>query len=172
MAFLSSAPINWIDAAIVLVFARFCYIGLRKGAFVEFFKLLSLLAGVLIALFYSQLFGERISEVFNIPPLPIITFIFIALFFMTIAAFAFMRTIIFSFLKVETISRRDRIGGVLLGILRAVVFCSLLLLVITSFPGEILKRPIEEDSYLAPRLMKLAPRMYEALAKNFPWTTY
>lgn len=159
----------WIDIILMLILLRAAYVGFRKGAFVELFKIVGLLIGLILALYYSEEIGTGMASFFSLPSSPVLFIIFFCLLGCCIAAFSFLRTIIFSIMKIELIGIFERVTGLILGVVRGSLISSLILLILVSAPSPYFAQLVNEQSWLGPRLLTITPRLCEKLIDSFPW---
>jgi uncharacterized membrane protein required for colicin V production len=155
--------INWVDIFLLILTLRVCFVAVKSGFPVELFKLAGTVAAVYLSLhYYISLAGY----VFNwlplekIIPLDLLEFlIFLVLAIGGYFIFILLRSVFSRFLKMEAVSALNKWGGLLLGIARAVLLSSLMILVLILSNVKYFKKSVQE-SYLGQHLSAVAPDTY------------
>jgi uncharacterized membrane protein required for colicin V production len=158
-----------VDLFVIIAFVRICYVAFKTGFTIELFKLL----GTLLAIFISMQYFTIISDTFirrpvatEKIPLEFIDFVsFLILVISGYTIFVFLRSVFYRFIKMEAAPNLQKWGGLILGVLRALLCVSLIIfmLVISSF--QYTKISVQ-DSYSGKSLFKIAPATYAWLWNN------
>ncbi len=158
--------LNWVDLFVIIAFVRIGYISFKTGFTIEFFKLLGVFAAVYVSLHYYTLVSDiafRGTGAVDKMPLEFTDLIsLVLLVVLTYLIFVFIRSIFYRFIKMEAAPNLQKWGGLVLGMLRAFLFSSLIvfMLLISSF--EYCKNSVK-DSYCGASILKIAPSTYSWL---------
>ncbi|MFH1692321.1 MAG: CvpA family protein [Candidatus Omnitrophota bacterium] len=168
--------INWVDFLIIGIILRMCYIGLRTGIGIEFFKLLGLwLATMITFQLYSTPLADMLHE--KLPALPIDAadvFVFVSLLTITILVVRMIRESFFLLVKLDEQNTASKWGGLVMGFIRGVWIASLALMIMTISTMQYLETSAK-SSLFGHRFINIAPQIYEVshriiISKLFPKT--
>ena len=154
---------NWIDILIIICSLRMCYVGLKRGLGIEFFKLLSLFFCSFIVLHYYFALGDFIHN--KIPALPIepaIIFSYVVLISIITLLFRVLREGFFVFVKTETLSNFGKYSGLLIGFVRGIIVSAFIifgLLISTIHYFELSAR----TSFFGSKIVILPVKIYEGI---------
>ncbi|MFA5176871.1 MAG: CvpA family protein [Candidatus Omnitrophota bacterium] len=155
--------INWVDIFLLILTLRVCFVAVKSGFPVELFKLAGTVTAVYLSLhYYISLAGYAVNwfSLGKIIPLDFLEFlIFLVLAIGGYFIFILLRSVFSRFLKMEAISALNKWGGLLLGIARAVLLSSLMILVLVLSNVKYFKKSVQE-SYLGQHLSAVAPDTY------------
>jgi len=156
--------INWIDIFVVIILLRICYISIRNGMPLEFFKLLGTLVATYLSLqYYAILVGilkEHLPKNIAVELAAFITFIILAA--VGYLVLVLLRQVFFKFVKVEPIPTLNKWAGVIFGVLRGFLFLSLILFALVLSPLPYFKNSVKV-SYSGKFILKIAPRTYNLI---------
>ncbi|MFA4984126.1 MAG: CvpA family protein [Candidatus Omnitrophota bacterium] len=156
--------INWVDIFFLILLLRICYVSLKNGMPIEFFKLLGTIAATYLSLHYYVALASFLSNRFlkgaSLQTLSFLSFLVLAI--AGYAAFFLLRQVFFKLIKVEPLPGLNKWAGVIFGLLRGLLFLSLVLLVFAVSPLGYLKKSAA-DSYSGKPIFKIAPRVYEVI---------
>ena len=156
---------NWVDIFVVIVLFRIGYVSLKKGLPVEIFKLLGTLTATYLSLhYYSSISLFFQQHFFNKrePLLILEFFVFLGLVILGYLIFVFLRGIFYRFIKMEAVSYLNRWGGLVLGLIRGVLFVGLVIFMLV-FSGINYFNVSAKHSFLGRRLFDIAPTTYSWL---------
>jgi membrane protein required for colicin V production len=156
--------INWVDIFFVIILLRICYISIKNGMPIEFFKLLGAVAAAYLSLHYytSLAFFLRDRFIKN-SPLELLNFAsFIILAFAGYLALFLLRQIFFRLIKVEPVPGLNKWAGIIFGLSRGLLFLSLIVFVFALSPLGYMKKSVAA-SYSGKSIFKIAPRAYEVI---------
>lgn len=159
---------NWIDIFVIILLFRICYISIRSGVAVEFFKFLGTLVAVFVSLHYYTVFSDYLGSRFVHKGMPLLFLDFLSFVILVIVSyfvFVSIRIVFHHLIKLEAVPNLNRAGGLVLGVARGFLLTGLItyMLVISSI--SYLKNSVE-DSYLGGRFFKIAPATYSWLWDN------
>ncbi len=158
--------LNWIDVVIIAIMLRALYIGLKRGCVNEILQLLAILAAILVVFHYYP-FCARFLEnkvFFKTEIAKCSTFLALWMAVALVATFA--RSGFYLIFKIEAKSFFDKLGGLLIAIVRGALIASMILFLLTLTGSKYLDRNIQ-GSYLSPRITSLAPDVYRFVFKGF-----
>lgn len=123
--------INWTDLILVGLMARAMYIGAVQGVVVEFFKILGLLFAIFIsAHYFSRLAGVLVTVLKILSRDGAELFFITALCLLITGIFSLVRSGWMVILKTDNQSLLSRFGGWLIGTLRGVLLCGLVIFMV------------------------------------------
>ncbi|NUO09065.1 MAG: CvpA family protein [Candidatus Brocadia sp.] len=122
---------NWIDYSIFAIFFFAAALGLVSGPFLQFLRIGSLLVSFFTALFFYGILSNFLKVVFTQPTANIFSYF-------TIFGVAFMATYILTDIAKRIMGKWEmgmglRLFGGLLGILKGLVFCGVIIFGVLSF---------------------------------------
>ncbi|RKY29576.1 MAG: hypothetical protein DRP74_08605 [Candidatus Omnitrophota bacterium] len=160
---------NWVDILVAILLIRICYVAVKTGFPVELFKLLGTVSAIYLACHYYVKVGAFLNN--RIPLegvgwLKFSTFLaFLVLGLLGYFVFMVIRNFLMALIKMEAISLLNRWGALMLGVIRAALFVSLLLFTLAVSNSNYLKNSLT-NSFLSPKFLKLTPAVYGALWNN------
>lgn len=159
MEFLQSVGI--LDIIFIAILTISVLIGLIRGAIREILSLVGLAAAIYCAFRFSDMLSERyISQFFEQQPRISYMIAFVLIIVGVIFVIALVNLFISQLLKASGLSLLNRFFGLLFGVIRGVVICSVLVLVIGFIPG-VTQEKWWQDSSLAPIFKKIAQRGFD-----------
>ena len=147
--------LNWFDLIGIIVVIRTFYIGIRRGLFIEIFKVIGFGVGLFVAVTHYRAWGAVISEksVLSLREAEVLTFgVIFALGYGVSFLLRFLLT------KIGTVQIRgawDRIGGGVVGLARGcllMVFLEVATLCLSPASGYV-SQSIQERSFFGPSLL-------------------
>lgn len=159
---------NWVDIFVVILLIRGAYTGINKGLFVEVFKFLGLIVAIVVSLHNYKGLAEFVTSHILLPSSASQVLSFIALALGILILFKFLRGIGQHIINIEVISRLERNGGFIVGMIRSVLMASLVIFTLALIPLGNIRASINERSFLGPRLLRLPPAVYNFAIKFYP----
>ena len=154
------SSVNWIDILIGCIVARGVYIGEKKGAVVELFKLCGMLFGTFIILHYYMRFAQSLHKMTAIP-IAVNRFLsFIFLWLIVVVVFKIIREGWMVIFKPKDPSTASKWGGAFLAFVRSSLVCGLMFLLIFASGNEYL-RTKARNSFTGFYLADFSPSIYE-----------
>lgn len=156
---------NWVDIFVLIVFLRTVYVALKNGFPSELFRISGTIFSIYTALHYytvlSDFTGERVN--LSIVPLDFLDFLFFV-FLVIIGDLIFLlsRVTFGSSIKMEATPRLNKIGGLILGALRAYLLAGLIVFMLVISSVSYFKNSAV-NSYSGKTLFKVAPSTYSWL---------
>ncbi len=154
------SQINIIDILMLAILARVVFIGYKNGVGVEFYKVIATLVASFVVLHYFTALAKFFIDWARFTK-PLAEFVsFILLWLVITALFALIRDGLLTIFKIKISPVIDKGGGLLLGLGRAFLTCSLaLILIYVSGIGYFIKQA--KYSLSAGYLKEVAPNVYE-----------
>ena len=159
--------LNWIDIAVVIIFIRILYISLKTGIGAEIFKILGAITATYLSLHYYSSIAGYFTNRFALESPGTATVESMAFAILACIGYAFfllLRLMLKRFMNVEVVPTISRFGGLILGIVRAFLFASLLLYFFLTTGQPYLRKSIR-TSFSGMDIVYLAPSAY-----NFLWS--
>jgi len=151
---------HWIDLGILIILVLFIFFGFRKGLLHEILGLIGLIA----AFFCSIQFGERgsplLQRLFGLSSSFAGVLSYLIIFIGVLLLFYSLSALVSRLIRATPLALIDRVGGMVLGLLKGSLFLSMLLLVLASSPlsPKITKKL--EGSVAVLRIRQVAPLVY------------
>jgi len=157
---------NWVDVLVVIIVIRILYIATVKGFVIEIFKLLGVLLAVYLSLHYYTHFSDLLRK--RVPledklPLEFLDFICFALLAITgyLASVA-LRIGFYRLIKMDAAAGLQKWGGLFLGILRAWLFCGIIIFMLVISSISYLKKSVN-SSYMGKMFFSVPVQTYTLL---------
>lgn len=160
---------NWVDIFVVILLFRTTYSAIKRGIFIEFFKLLGTLLSCYLSLHYFTRIGDFFEARIPTPPtVPLEIWDFLAFLILMILGyliFVILRETFFRFVKTEAVSILNRWGAVILGVTRGFILTSLIIFIL-SIPVINYFENSVADSFSGKWLIKVSTGVYSYFCKN------
>jgi len=160
---------NFLDLIILIILFRICYIAIKMGLPVEFFKLMGVLTATYLSLHYYTKLSDIIQARFfyKYLPLEFLDFlIFLILVGIGYLVFVILRSMFYRFMKMEAVPKINKIGGFILGLARGYFTIGLVVYMLTISSVSYLNHSVRY-SYLGKRAISIAPGAYNWIWNNF-----
>ncbi len=160
--------INWVDVLIVILLIRTAYIGARNGLSEEIFRIIGVLLGLFFSIkFYSAL-GSRINSTVSLPQEYVDGATFLILILLSMLSMKLVALGLTKIVKLAFADKIDKWGGFMVGLFRGAVLMSLLFMLFSIIQVDYLVKSVEERSLTGPYVAKIAPNVYQVLARTSP----
>lgn len=156
---------KWTDILVIILLFRACYVALKNGLPVEFFKFLGTILAIYLAMHYFTALADLIEAKLSLKvmPLEFLDFLcFVLLAIIGYLVFVILRGVFNRFIKMEAAPRLNKWGGLLFGILRGILWVSLVLFLFFISTVGYLRKSVQE-SYFGRRLVRVVPETYSGL---------
>jgi len=160
---------------IIIAIIGFCIIvGIKRGLILELVSLLNLFICIILTFSFFESLAQYIDRFFISPfwqqseNMPFTAISFVANIILFFILSSFLSNKIFGRLRVKLLYLIDRLGGMILGVIRGFLIASLILIILFMLPANssILKgnksHNVERKIYL------ITPKLYEYLVKIQP----
>ena len=156
--------LNWLDLAMIVIFFYTIHIALKRGLTAEIFKLMGILTVIFFATQYFTKLSDFAIKIFKLQespaPLQFVDFIcFSILAAATYSFFMLLRFIFFQIFKIEAVSRFNKFGGLILGLVRGILLCALLSFTLAISSVDYFRNSVAE-SYSGIKLFKVYTDTY------------
>jgi len=123
--------INWVDAALVLLFIRMIFVGVKNGFISEFFKSLGVIFAVFVSLHYYSFLASWVAQKTHLKTDLLDLVIFGLLWLVVGVFFKFFRDGILFLFKVETTHEGfDKYAAGVVAVGRGILVCSMVMFLI------------------------------------------
>jgi uncharacterized membrane protein required for colicin V production len=141
--------INWVDVALVFLFIRMIFVGVKNGFISEFFKFLGVIAAVFVSLHYYSFLAAWVAAKTNLAWDYWDLAIFAGLWFAVASFFKFLREGILLLFKAETIHQGfDKYAAGIVAVARGILVCSLtIFLILLTSNGPMTRMTLHSYSY-------------------------
>jgi len=156
---------KWVDVFILIILFRICYIGMKNGLPVEFFKLLGTVTAIYVSLHNYTLFSDWLQGLMGFKEFPLDFFDFLAFMPLAIAGyllFVLLRALFYRYINMEAAPRLNQWGGLALSVVRGFLFSGLIIFMLVISSISYFKTSVSE-SYFGTRLFRIAPITYRWL---------
>jgi len=133
--------INWIDVALVFLFLRVIFIGVKNGLITELFKFLGVVIAVFVSLHYYAILAAKLAKVTTVSSGFWEIVMFAGLWFAVTVIFKYIREGILILFKIETNHEGfDKYAAGVLACGRGILVCSLTIFLILLAANAPVKR--------------------------------
>lgn len=161
--------INWVDIIVIIILLRTSYASFQNGLTHEIFSLLGLVLNITISLHCYSKIGTSISRNLVGIPLHISKFIcFIILMLIIWIAFRFFRIFLSRVIRIEWSPFIESTFGMVVGVARASLVASLVLIVIALTPVPYMQWSLRDRSLTGLFFLRIGPTIYEKLVRILP----
>ena len=160
--------INWVDIIVITLLIRSSYIGWRRGLIGEIFAFLGIIAALFISIYYYNKLAQFLSahSFLTLAVAGVISFL--GLVILTLIAFKLLNKALQVIVKIRLKGAFERAGGLILGFSQGCILSSLLVLALVLLPSSYAQNSVKEKSVLGKLALKLAPTLYQKVAKIPP----
>ena len=157
------SKLNWVDIALLTLFIRTSYIGIRKGLFLEIVKSGGLFIGLSLSVTQYTRINNEISQRVNLDQTLSQGVAFFGILVITYVGVRLVGFGLQKLLRIETHGFWDRFWGTWAGLARGIVVASCLLTGSLLLGSGYLAESIQKRSVLAPPLVKGGSAAYTSL---------
>ena len=150
---------NYIDLVLAIILIIAAVQGFRKGFVFEAASLAALILGIWGAIKFSDWTARYISKTFNYHSDLLSTIAFLLTFAAIVVLVHILGKILDSTIKAVALGFLNRLAGVILGILKAAVILSILLLLFDS---------VDENVHILPSKQKAESKIYSPMKQLVP----
>lgn len=160
--------LNWVDVLIIIIILRISYVAFQDGLSHEVFPLIGTVATTVLALHYYVNISALLSHYLGMSPNILDILSFIGLLVIIGLIFKFIRTILDKIIKVTWHPLIEKFGGLIVGIGRAFVVASVILIIISLLPLSYMQWSIKDRSVMGMYILKIGPAIYEKVSGFLP----
>jgi len=159
---------NWIDLLCITLLVLGCYFGFKKGFTFEVFRFAGIITAMFLALHNYRSLAKILDRYCCLPSIIAKIISFLILVILIVIIFKVASVFVQKIIQVTVIKKLDKIGGLILGLLRYLIITSLVLIGCLFIPGDYLNESINERSVLGAYVVRVAPAIYSGLIRIFP----
>ena len=148
--------INWVDVIILILLFRISYAGFSRGLASESIPLIGVFTALNIALHLYLNVGNFIARYTPLTSTYSYLISFIALSFITKYIFQLIEAFVVG--KVVTIhiaSIYDNIGGLIVGVIRAILLVSIVMIALSMLPIKYMDYSVKEKSFMGKKFIRV-----------------
>jgi uncharacterized membrane protein required for colicin V production len=155
-----------ITIVIALVILFFLIDGIRRGLVRQIFEIVGLIAAFIVAYYVGQFLAHRFDASTRIS-YPIVRFFFSAVIFIAVVLlFHIVGLLMQKVVSISVLGPIDRVGGAVFGVIKGVLFVSLVCVLIFSIPGVGGFKQKLEVNRAAAAMHPVLPRVYNFFMKR------
>ncbi|MBP7055732.1 MAG: CvpA family protein [Candidatus Omnitrophica bacterium] len=163
------SQINWIDILILIVMLRTSYLAFQHGLSHEIFPLFGSILMVSLALrYYLTLSGIASKYVIKLPQDILNLLSFASILFVSGVFFRIIGALFDNIMKVTWHPLIEKFGGLLIGVIKASVVTSMVLIVLALVPLSYLQHSVRDRSLMGMRFLEIGPNIYEQVSRFLP----
>lgn len=160
--------LNWVDAVLMIMLVSMIIVGSRKGLIRELMAFFIFVAAIIVAIKYIDQVAIRVHD--NLGGSTLISALISFVLVMAIAygAFKLVGLVFYRVARLNTLGRKDKVGGALVGALRGWVALSMLLFLSLLMPlPESYYREFKASA-LGPTIVRTLPLIYDKTSALHP----
>ena len=157
---------NYIDIILIIPIVWFAYQGFKRGLIIELASLIALILGIYAALYFSGYAADFLVNNFDMGPKYLPVFAFIITFIVVVVLVHLFGRILEKLINMVALGFFNKFTGGVFGILKAVVFISIVLVVIHHFNDKFVSEEKQEASLLYKPIAEVAPFLWRQI-ENF-----
>ena len=159
---------NWVDIVLLILLVAAVIIGSKKGLIRELMALAVLAATVIVTINYIDIIATKIYEQLGGSPLITAILSFIILLAFIYAVFKILGILFFKVANLQSLGKKDQLGGALVGALRGWLIISFLCFMIFLLPMPDKFYVEFDNSFLGPSFARTLPIIYEGTSTLHP----
>jgi len=156
---------NIIDILLFAVIILFAIHGFIKGLIHELASLAGLILGIYASFHFAGYIDGYLIEYLGVPEKYSIVTAFILVFILVVIIIHFIGKLIENIIDIVALGLFNKLAGSVFGILKAIVFLSLAMLLVNHFNVEVFSKEKKEDSFLYKPIESIAPLLWEGFEK-------
>lgn len=161
--------INWVDILVLILMVRMSFAALREGLSHEIFPFIGTIAIAVFSMFYYARIGSFLSQNLGNMPIQIANF-FSFLVIIAVLGFLvkFLRAVLDNIVKVQWHPLIEKFGGIIVGMAKAYIITSLVLICLALMPLSYLQWSIRDKSLTGKYVLSAVPELYSRIAVFLP----
>lgn len=161
--------INWVDILILIVMLRTSYLSFQRGLSHEIFPLFGSIVMISLALrYYTTLSDIAARYVLKLPQDILNLLAFVAILSALGVVCKLTGALLDSIFKMTWHPFIEKFGGLLIGVIKASVVTSMVLIVLSLVPLSYLQHSVRDKSLMGMRFLKIGPNIYEQVSCFLP----
>ncbi len=162
------ARLTWVDYLTAIAILRGIYIGYKTGLFQEILRVITYLASVIVTLLFYGMIAQQLTLTTFLNESASRIVAFAVLLAVALLVTKLLSRALLKLMKIGEGSPLARIAGALLGACRWVLLLSLTFMLIDHLPLSSLKTDIHTRSLAGPRVVQIAPTLFEFMNSLSP----
>ncbi len=154
---------NIIDIVLIIPIIWFAYQGFKRGFVIELASLVALILGIYVALYFSGYAANFLVNNLNMGPKYLTVVSFIITFIVIVFLVYMVGRILERVINMVALGFINKIAGGAFGILKAVVFMSIVLMIINHFNDEFISAEKKDGSMLYTPIEGIAPMLWDSI---------
>ncbi|MFH2145624.1 MAG: CvpA family protein [Candidatus Omnitrophota bacterium] len=159
---------NWIDLFFIILLIRIGYISSKNDLYAEILKFIATLTSLVLGLHFLPGAGRLLTTCLYLPNWLAKELAILVIFFIAFLIFFSIRIFLTQIMTAKFNSQVDRTGALVLGLLRAVLTFSMILVMLDILPNNYVAQSIWGKSYSAPKIIKVVPSIYRYVFRYEP----
>lgn len=161
--------INWVDILVITIIIRISYVSYSEGLSHAVLPLVGAVCVATVSLgYYERLSIMTAEHAFGIPIEVVRPAVFLVLAVATGLMFKLAKVIVDKIVKVSWFPAIEKIGGCIVGIMRASILTSLILVYLAMIPLDYFKKSMMDRSVTGIYFLGIAPAICEKTSKFLP----
>lgn len=163
------SKINWVDILIAIVMLRVSFLAFQKGLSHEIFPLFGsiLMVGVTLR-YYLTLAGLVGTYVLKLPPDILNLLSFAAILTATGVICKIVGSLLDKIITVTWHPFIEKFGGLLIGVIKASIMASIVVIILTLIPLSYLQRSVRDKSLMGMRVLRIGTNIYAQVSRFLP----
>lgn len=163
------ARLNWVDVIVIIVMIRVSYVAFHDGLSHEIFPFIGVICTLVLALHYYNSIGIYLSQNVMFMNRTVGSFIgFLGLFVIVGTIFRFLGKAVALILRVSWHPAIEKFGGLVIGVMKASVVVSTILIMLALLPLPYIQWSIRDRSVTGMYFLRIGPRIYATAAGFLP----
>lgn len=162
---------NWVDGVLLVLLLVSVIVGSKKGLIRELMAFIIFFVAIIVSVNYIDHFAVWVYDKLGGSPLISAFLSFVILLALSYAVFKILGILFYKVAQIKQTSKRDQMGGALIGFLRGWVAIGFLTFVAFLLPLPDGFYNSFETSFFGPAVAKTIPLMYESTNKLHPNNT-
>jgi len=163
------ARLNWIDVIVIIVLLRTSYVAFQDGLSHEIFPLIGAVSALILALHYYNTLALVVTRnILQVNSAVAVFFSFLALVIIIGIIFRLLRGVADTIVKVSWHPVLEKFGGLVVGVMRASVVASTILIILALLPLPYIQWSIRDKSVTGMYFLRIGPEIYTKTAGLLP----
>ena len=161
--------INWVDVLVAIIMIRMSYVAFREGLSHEIFPFFGSVMVMVFAMHYYTVFGFFLSRSMMNMPVELTNFIsFLVIVLASGFTVKLLRVVLDKIVKVQWHPMIEKFGGLAVGMVKAYVITSIVLMVLALMPLSYLQWSIKDKSLTGKYFLRTGPEIYSRIGGFLP----
>lgn len=161
--------LNWIDVIVIIVMLRTSYVAFQDGLSHEIFPLIGAVSTLIIALHYYNTLALAVTRnILQVNTAVACFFSFLALVIIIGIIFRLLRGVVDAIVKVSWHPVLEKFGGLIVGVIRASVVASTVLIILALLPLPYIQWSIRDKSVTGMYFLRIGPEMHANVTALLP----